>query len=276
MRDEMTFLAAVCQLTSTSDQERNLEQAEAQIRAAAARGAQLVATPENTNYLGPHAEKVKRAEPLDGPTCQRFAALAKELGIHLLLGSFNERVEGDTTRCANTSVLFAPDGQRLATYRKIHLFDVDVPGGVTFRESETIVPGAEVVVAKTPLATLGLTICYDLRFGELFRALVARGADLIAVPSAFTAATGKAHWEVLLRARAIETQCFVLAPAQWGKHDDGGLRESHGQAMIVDPWGQVLAQVPDGIGFALAEIDLARVERARRAIPVAAHRKDFL
>jgi predicted amidohydrolase len=276
MRDVMSFLAAVCQLTSTSDQDRNLAQAEAQIRAAAARGAQLVATPENTNYLGPHAEKVKRAEPLDGPTCTHFAALARELRIHLLLGSFNERVEADTTHCANTSVLFAPDGQRLATYRKIHLFDVDVPGGVTFRESETIVPGTEVVVAKTPLATLGLTICYDLRFGELFRALVARGADLVAVPSAFTAATGKAHWEVLLRARAIETQCFVLAPAQWGKHDDGGLRESHGQAMIVDPWGQICAQVPDGTGFALAEIDLARVARARRAIPVAAHRKDFL
>jgi len=272
----MSFLAAVCQLTSTSDQDRNLAQAESLIRAAAARGARLVATPENTNYLGPHAEKVKRAEPLDGETCQRFAALAKELGIHLLLGSFNERVEAETARCANASVLFSPDGQRLATYRKIHLFDVAVPGGVTFRESETVVPGTEVVVAETPLATLGLTICYDLRFGELFRELVARGADLIAVPSAFTAATGKAHWEVLLRARAIETQCFVLAPAQWGQHDDGGLRESHGQAMVVDPWGQILAQVPDGTGFALAEIDLARVARARRAIPVAAHRKDFL
>jgi predicted amidohydrolase len=272
----MTFLAAVCQLTSTSDQERNLAQAEAAIRAAAARGAQLVATPENTNYLGPHAEKVKRAEPLDGPTCARFAALARELRIHLLLGSFNEKVGGETTRCANTSVLFAPDGARLAAYRKIHLFDVDVPGGVAFRESETVVPGDEVVVATTSLARLGLTICYDLRFGELFRALVARGAEAILVPSAFTAATGKAHWEVLLRARAIETQCFVLAPAQWGKHDDGGLRESHGQAMIVDPWGQVLAQVPDGTGYALAEIDLARVARARRAIPVAAHRKGFL
>jgi len=268
----MSFLAAVCQMTSTSDGEADLRQAEELIRAAAARGARFVGTPENTNFLGPHAEKVRNAEPLDGPTCTLFARLAHELGIHLLLGSFNERVAGESARCANTSVLFAPDGVRLATYRKIHLFDVDVPGGVSFRESATIVAGDEVVVAETPLARFGLTICYDLRFGELYRSLVERGADVLTVSSAFTAATGKAHWEVLLRARAIETQCFVLAPAQWGRHDDGGLKESHGQAMIVDPWGQVLAQVPDGIGIALAEIDLERVDRVRRAIPVAAHR----
>jgi len=272
----VSFLAAVCQMTSTSDAEGNLRQAEGLVRAAAARGAQFVGTPENTNFLGPHPEKVRRAEPLDGPTCRRFAELAGELGVHLLLGSFNEKVEGETARCANTSVLFGPDGARLATYRKIHLFDVDVPGGVTFRESETIVPGADVVVTATPLARFGLSICYDLRFGELYRALARAGAEALTVPSAFTAATGKAHWEVLLRARAIETQCYVLAPAQWGHHDDGGIRESHGQAMIVDPWGQVVAQVPDGTGLALAEIDLARVERARRAIPLADHRKSFL
>ena len=270
----MPFLAAVCQLRSTSDQEANLRSAEELIRAAAARGARLIGTPENTNYLGPHAEKVRRAEPLDGPTCTRFAALASELGVHLLLGSFNERV-GDPARCANTSVLFGPGGERLAVYRKIHLFDVDVPGGVTFRESETVVPGDEVVVARTPLGALGLTICYDLRFGALYRALVERGAELIAIPSAFTATTGKAHWETLIRARAIETQCFVLAPAQWGRHDDGGLKESHGQAMIVDPWGQVLAQVPDGTGIAVAEIDIDRVRRVRAAIPVQKHGRQF-
>jgi predicted amidohydrolase len=269
----VSFLAAVCQMTSTSDAEGNLAQAERLIREAAGRGASFVGTPENTNFLGPHAEKVRRAEPLDGATCARCAALARELGIHLLLGSFNERVAADSTRCANTSVLFGPDGARLATYRKLHLFDVDVPGGVTFRESETVVPGDEVVVVATPLAAIGLTICYDLRFGELYRALVARGAELIAVPSAFTATTGRAHWEVLVRARAIETQSFVLAPAQWGRHDDGGLKESHGQALIVDPWGQVLARVPDGTGVAVAEIDLALVARTRRAIPVAEHRR---
>lgn len=266
------FLAAVCQLTSTSDAEASLRAAEELIRGAAARGAALVATPENTNFLGPHADKVRRAEPLDGPTCARFAALARELRVHLLLGSFNERGP-DPGRCFNTSVLFGPDGARLAVYRKIHLFDVDVPGGVSFRESDSVAPGAESVVADTPLARIGLTICYDLRFGELYRSLVERGAQAIAIPSAFTAATGKAHWEVLVRARAIETQCWVLAPGQHGHHDDGGLRESHGQSMIVDPWGQVVAQVPDGPGIAVAEIDLARVDRARRAIPVAAHRR---
>jgi len=266
----VSFLAAVCQMRSTSDQEANLAQAEELIRNAAARGARLVGTPENTNFLGPHADKVRRAEPLDGPTCGRFSALSKELGIHLLLGSFNER-SADDARCFNTSVLFGPEGSRLAVYRKIHLFDVDVPGGVSFRESETIVPGDEVVVVPTILATIGLSICYDLRFGGLYRSLVAKGADLIAIPSAFTAATGKAHWEVLLRARAIETQCHVFAPAQWGRHDDGGLKESHGQAMIVDPWGQILAQVPDGVGIAVAEIDLERVARVRAAIPVQAH-----
>jgi predicted amidohydrolase len=266
------FLAAVCQMRSTSDAAANLRQAEELIRTAAARGARVVATPENTDYLGPHGEKVRRAEPIDGPTPARFAALARELGIHLLLGSFAERGP-DERRCFNTSLLFGPDGARLAAYRKIHLFDVDVPGGVTFRESDTVAPGAEPVVVATPLATIGLSICYDLRFGELYRTLVARGAEVLTIPSAFTAATGKAHWETLVRARAIETQCWVLAPGQHGAHDDGGLRESHGQSMIVDPWGQVVAQVPDGVGFAVAEIDLARVERVRRAVPVAAHRR---
>ena len=268
----MRFLAAVCQMTSTSDAGRNLAQAEALVREAAARGARWIGTPENTNFLGPHAEKVRRAEPLDGPTCARFAALARELRVHLLLGSFNERAP-EPGRCFNTSVLFGPAGDRLAVYRKIHLFDVDVPGGVTFRESDTVVPGSEVVVAETDVARFGLTICYDLRFGELYRALAERGAEVVAVPSAFTATTGRAHWEVLLRARAIETQAWVLAPAQVGRHDDGGLRESHGHAMIVDPWGAIAAECADGTGVAIAEVDLARVDSVRRAIPVAEHRR---
>ena len=271
----MSFLAAVCQMTSTSDAEANLAQAEALVRGAAARGAALVATPENTNYLGPHAEKVRRAEPLDGPTCGRFAALAAELRIHLLLGSFNEKAP-ERGRCFNSSVLFGPRGERLGVYRKLHLFDVDVPGGVSFRESDSVAPGSEVVVVESPIARLGLSICYDLRFGELYRALVGRGAEVLTIPSAFTAATGKAHWEVLVRARAIECQAYVLAPGQVGRHDDGGLRESHGQSMIVDPWGQVLAQVPDGVGIAVAEIDLARVARVRSAMPVARHHRPEL
>jgi predicted amidohydrolase len=268
----VSFLAAVCQMTSTSDAEANLLQAERLVREAAARGAALVATPENTSYLGPHAEKVRRAEPPDGPTCGRFAALAAELRVHLLLGSFNERAP-EQGRCFNSSVLFGPGGERLGVYRKLHLFDVDVPGGVSFRESDTVAPGSEVVVIESPIARFGLSICYDLRFGELYRALVAGGAELLTIPSAFTAVTGKAHWEPLIRARAIETQSYVLAAAQCGHHDDDGLRESHGHAMIVDPWGQVVASVSDGPGVALAEIDLGRVERVRAGIPMARHRR---
>ncbi|HEX6201726.1 MAG TPA: carbon-nitrogen hydrolase family protein [Thermoanaerobaculia bacterium] len=268
------FLAAAVQMRSTSDAEGNWRQARGLVERAAAHGARLVATPENTNYLGPHGEKVRRAEPLDGPTVGRFRELAARRGIHLLLGSFNERADGDAARCHNTSVLIAPDGALLATYRKIHLFDVAVPGGVTFRESETVVPGEAPVVADTPLGRLGLSICYDLRFGELYRRLAADGATILTVPSAFTLATGKDHWHPLLRARAIETQCWLIAPAQVGAHDDEGLKESYGHAAIVDPWGVVAADAgAAGPGLALAEIDPGRVEAVRRAIPVADHRR---
>jgi deaminated glutathione amidase len=266
------FLAAVVQLTCTSDEGTNWESARTLIERAAGYGARFVATPENTNYLGPHEEKVRRAEPLDGATCGRFADLARRLQIHLLLGSFNEASD-ETGHCYNTSVLFSPEGRILATYRKIHLFDVDVPGGVRFAESATCKPGEETTVADTPLGRFGLSICYDVRFAELYRRLVDRGAEILTVPSAFTLATGKDHWEPLLRARAIESQCYVLAPAQHGRHDDGGLRESWGHAMIVDPWGLPVATAADGPGLALAEIDLDRVARVRRAIPVAQHRR---
>lgn len=277
-----TYLAAVVQLTSTSDVEANWESASSLIRKAAARGAALVATPENTNYLGPHEEKVRLAEPLAGATCRRFAALAAELRIHLLLGSFNEKVDAEAgggdagapaARCHNTSVLFGPDGAILAAYRKIHLFDVAVPPDVFFQESATVVAGTEPVVADTPLGRFGLTICYDLRFPELYRELGRRGAELLAVPSAFTLTTGKDHWEPLLRARAIENQCWLLAPAQQGRHDDGGLRHSWGHAMIVDPWGHVVALASDGPGIALAEIDLGRLRRVRQHLPALAHRR---
>jgi deaminated glutathione amidase len=273
------FVAAVVQLTSTSDEEANWDSVRGLVERAAAHGARLVATPENTNYLGPHDEKVRRAEPLDGRTAGRFAELARRLGIHLLLGSFNEASD-EPARCHNTSLLFGPDGGLVAAYRKLHLFDVDIPGGVRFAESATCKPGATtpgqddgLVVASTELGRIGLTICYDLRFAELYRRLADLGADLLMAPSAFTLATGKDHWEPLLRARAIENQCYVLAPAQSGVHDDGGLRESYGHAMIVDPWGLPLAVAADGPGFALAEIDLDRVDRVRRAIPVRRHRR---
>jgi len=267
-----SFLAAAVQMTSTSDAEGNWESARELVRRAAERGAAFVATPENTSYLGPHEEKARRAEPLGGPTCERFADLARELSIHLLLGSFNEAADVPG-KCSNTSVLFSPRGEVLAVYRKIHLFDVDLSEAVRFRESETVVPGGDVVTVETPLAHFGLSICYDLRFGELYRRLAEEGATVLTVPSAFTLTTGKDHWHVLLRARAIETQCWVVAPAQTGRHDDGGLRESYGHALICDPWGTVVAEAPEGPGLALAEIDLARVERVRAGLPVHEHRR---
>lgn len=267
------FLAAAVQLQNTSDAATNAETAERLIRRAARYGASLVATPENTDFLGPHDQKVARAEPLDGPVCSRYAALAAELGIHLLLGSFAERTDPPSQRCHNTSVLFGPDGERLAAYRKIHLFDVDVGSDVSFRESATVVPGDAVVAAETRLGTVGLSVCYDLRFPELYRSLRDRGAGIVTIPSAFTLTTGKDHWEALIRARAIETQCWVVAPGQWGRHDDGGLRQSWGHSMIVDPWGCVVGQASDGTGLALAEIDPAALDRVRRAIPVASHHR---
>ena len=266
------FLAAAVQLTSTSDEEANWQSARELIERAAAQGARFIATPENTNYLGPHEEKVRRAEPLDGRTCGRFAELARRLGVHLLLGSFNEKSD-ESSRCYNTSVFFSPAGEILATYRKIHLFDVDVPGGVRFAESATCKPGTETAVVETPLGRFGLTICYDLRFAELYRRLADQGAEILLVPSAFTLATGKDHWEPLMRARAIENQCWVIAPAQHGRHDDQGLSHTWGHAMIVDPWGIPVATAADGPGLALAEIDLDRVARVRQAIPVARHRR---
>lgn len=267
------FLAAAVQLSSSLDEEANLALAESLVRRAAAHGAQFVATPENTNFLGLHGEKVERAQGLDGEVCTLFSSLAAELGLHLLLGSFNEKYEQDPGRCYNTSVLFGPDGGRLALYRKIHLFDVDIEGGVQFQESETVKAGEEVVVAATELGPFGLSICYDLRFGELYRRLAEQGAQVVTIPSAFTLTTGRAHWQPLMRARAIENQCFVIAPAQVGRHDDEGLRESYGNSMIVDPWGQILARAADAPGLALAEIDLAQVAAVRRSMPVADHRR---
>jgi len=266
------YLAAVVQMNATSDEEANWQQVRELVSRAATGGARLVATPENTNYLGPHEEKVRRAQPLDGPTCKHFSELARELEIYLLLGSFNE-ASVDPSRCHNTSVLFGPDGSTVVFYRKIHLFDVDVSPRVRFAESATVRPGEETIVVSTELGNLGLTICYDLRFPGLYQRLRDAGADILTVPSAFTQTTGKDHWQPLLRARAIENQCYVLAPAQYGRHDDEGLRESYGHAMIVDPWGQIVAMVPDGPGVALAEIDLDRVHRVRESMPVENHRK---
>lgn len=266
-------LVACVQLRGSSDAARNWRVTESLIRRAAAAGATLIATPEATTYLGPHTEKVALSEPVEGPTHARYGALAAELGVWLLLGSGAERAEGEAERCHNTSILFSPKGEVVASYRKLHLFDVDIPGGVRFKESATCAPGDEVVVADTDLGPLGLSICYDLRFPELYRRMTDAGARILAVPSAFTLMTGKDHWHVLLRARAIENQCFVLAPAQWGPHDDEGLRRSYGHSVIIDPWGVVLAECGDGEGFCIAELDLDKVDAVRRAMPVRQHRR---
>ena len=272
------FLAACVQLCSTTDQTRNLDAAERFIRRAASLGAELIATPENTAFLGPQFHKVELAEPLSGPTTERLRALAAELSVLLLVGGLAEQRrlpdgQVDRRRCYNTSLLLGPAGDIIASYRKMHLFDVDVPGGLTIRESDTIAAGDQVVVADTRLGRIGLSICYDLRFPELYRAMVDQGADIIAVPSAFTLTTGKDHWHALLRARAMETQCWVLAPAQWGSHDDAGKRQSYGHSLIIDPWGVVVADKGHGEGLCLAEIDAERTAQVRRAIPVRDHRR---
>jgi deaminated glutathione amidase len=259
--------AAAVQINSTGEKARNLATAERLVRAAAADGAKLVALPEKWNLLAAGEELLAGAEPLDGPSLSAARGWARELGIHLLAGSIAERGE---EKAWNTSVLLGPDGEDLASYRKVHMFDVDA-GGVSYRESAHEQPGEEPVTAPLGELTLGMTVCYDLRFPELFRILALRGARLIAVPSAFTLATGRDHWEVLLRARAIEDQVFVLAPNQVGRADPHF--ESFGHSAIVDPWGTVLALAPDEECFVAADLDLVEQDRVRAELPSLANRR---
>lgn len=259
--------AAVIQLNSTGDKARNLAAAERLVREAAADGAELVALPEKWNLLAGGEELLAGAEPLDGPSLTAARGWAGELGIHLLAGSISERTEEKTF---NTSVLIDPDGDEVAVYRKIHMFDVEA-GGVVYRESEHEQPGAEIVTAPVGPLTAGLTVCYDLRFPELYRILAVRGARLIAVPSAFTLATGRDHWEVLLRARAIENQVFVLAPNQFGEAPPRF--RSFGHSSIVDPWGVILASAPDEERFVAADLDLAAQDDVRESLPSLANRR---
>jgi deaminated glutathione amidase len=261
--------AAAVQLNSSADRDRNLEVAERLVRAAASDGATLVALPEKWSVLGDSQALLEGAEPLDGPALTAAAAWASELGIHLLAGSIAERVEGEE-RLFNTSALIDPDGELVAVYRKIHMFDVDV-GGVSYRESEHEQPGDRIVVGSVSGVEVGLTVCYDLRFPELYRILALRGARMITAPSAFTLATGRDHWDVLLRARAIENQTFLIAPNQFGEAPPR--YSSYGRSAIVDPWGLVLARASDGEGFAAAEIDLGSQERVRASLPSLANRR---
>jgi predicted amidohydrolase len=260
--------AAVVQLNSTGEKARNLATAERLVRAAAADGAELVALPEKWNLLAGGEELLAGAEALDGPSLSAARSWARELGIQLLAGSIPERAAG--SKAFNTSVLIGSSGEDLAVYRKIHMFDVEV-GGVAYKESDHEEAGTELVTASLGDLTVGLSVCYDLRFPELFRILAVRGARLFTVPSAFTLATGRDHWEVLLRARAIENQAFVLAPNQVGEAPPHF--SSNGRSMIVDPWGVVLATAPDEECFAAAELDLGDQDRIRESLPSLANRR---
>jgi predicted amidohydrolase len=263
-------LVAAVQMNSGADKLRNLDAATGWVRQAAALGAKLVGLPENFSWMGPEAERPAAAETLEGPSLGRMSSLARELSITLLAGSvLEEGAPGG--RLYNTSVLFGPDGSRLATYRKMHLFDVEIGDGASYRESAAVAPGSEVVVAESPLARIGLSVCYDLRFPELYRRLAELGATLITVPAAFTLMTGKDHWEVLLRARAIENQAYVLAPAQFGRHS--GRRITYGHAMLVDPWGLVVARASEGEGLAIGGIDLQLLTEVRKKLPALQHRR---
>jgi len=261
--------AAAVQLNSTDEYDRNLEVAERLVRGAAAEGAELVVLPEKWTVLGPPEAIRSCAEPLDGPALSAAAGWARELGIHLVAGSVPEIVP-DREKLANTSVMFGPDGEQRAVYRKIHMFDVEV-GDVEYRESAIEEAGDQIAVGEAGGAMVGLTICYDLRFPELYRILALRGARVITVPSAFTERTGRDHWEVLIRARAIEDQVFVIAPGQIGFAPPH--YRSYGRSMIVDPWGVVLSRCADGEGVCVAPFNRARLERVRQELPALKHRK---
>lgn len=265
----LKVFAAAIQMSSTPDKEENKTTAEALIRDAASSGAELVALPELWSCHGLDTVYKQNAEPVPGPTTDFLGGLARELGIYLLGGSILE--ESGPEKMYNTSTFFTPDGGLSAVYRKIHLFDVKAPDREYF-ESATVAPGGEIVTAEAGSTTLGLSICYDVRFPELYRILALRGAEVLAVPAAFTFKTGEAHWEVLLRARAIENQAFVLAPAQWGQKADG--RWTYGRSMILDPWGVVISQCSsESDGYAVAELDLDYLKRFRTEFPALSNRR---
>jgi predicted amidohydrolase len=265
-----TYLLGAVQMNSTADRARNLATALRLVREAADLGARLVGLPENFAFMGRDEERIAGAETLEGPTVGALREVARERRILIVAGSIAERVpvHGKT---ANTSVLIGDDGAILAAYRKVHLFDVDIPDGARYKESETVVPGEEPVVATTSLGRVGLTICYDLRFPELYRRLSSLGAEVVFIPAAFTLFTGKDHWEVLVRARAIENLSYVVAPAQVGRHSAN--RMTFGNAMVVDPWGTVLARCPEGEGVCVAPFQRERLERVRRELPALSHRR---
>lgn len=274
----MTRLHAACiQMRSGTEPGANLAAATALIRQAAGQGAHFIATPEMTNLLDirPGMARPKVRTEAEDESLPAFRALAAELGVTLLIGSLAIALdEGADNRFANRSYLIGPDGGVIARYDKIHMFDVEVGDGQSYRESRAYRPGEAAVLAKAPFGTLGLTICYDVRFAHLHRALAKAGAEILTIPAAFTRVTGEAHWHILVRARAIETGCFVIAPAQAGKHEDG--RETFGHSLIISPWGDILAEgSATEPGIVTAVIDLAEVAKARGRIPALANEQAF-
>jgi predicted amidohydrolase len=261
---------ACVQLNATQSKAENIERAERLVARAASAGADLVLMPEKWNGIGPADVVRSIAESLDdGETVEAMSGWARAHGITLVGGSIVEQRES-REKLSNTCVVFDPEGEVAAVYRKIHMFDVEV-GGHVYRESETEEPGEGPATTEVESWTLGLTICYDLRFPELYRILALAGCEAVTVPAAFTLYTGKDHWEVLLRARAVENQCYVVAANQWGSYEDG--KAAYGRSMIVDPWGVVLAQAPDEDGVIAAELDRARLEDVRRRLPSLANRQ---
>jgi len=271
----MNLHVGLVQLRTPADQAAALAQAEPLVREAAAQGAQLIATPEGTNILQRKREALfEKIQPIEhDPAVAGLRRLADELGVWLLVGSaLVRRPDG---QCANRAILIRPDGAIAATYDKLHMFDVDLPTGERIRESASYTPGDKAVTVSAAGAMLGLTICYDLRFPKLHNALAKAGAEILTTPAAFTQPTGKAHWEVLLRARAIETGSFMIAPAQGGAHEDG--RATYGHSMVIAPWGEVLAHADhDEPCVLMADLNLAEVGKARQAIPALANERQFV
>lgn len=272
MAERKRFSVAAVQMASAPHVEANLSEAKRLIAQASKAGARLVALPENFAFMGySEADKLKVAEPDGAGEIQDFlAAQAKAHGIFLVGGTVPLCTErGDKIRPA--APIYGPDGRRWGCYDKIHLFDVEVAPGEAYRESAVQQGGNELLVLETPLGRIGVAVCYDLRFPELFRELSLRGMELLVVPSAFTAATGEAHWNLLVRARAVENLCYVIAPDQGGYHVNG--RETHGESMVVDPWGGVIQSLASGSGIAMGEVDLQRLHDIRSRFPVLSHRR---
>jgi deaminated glutathione amidase len=264
-----SFTAACVQMRTSTDIDRNVEDASALIQEAAKAGAQFVATPETTALMELGAKRLfaNIVAEEDDRALKAFRALASDLNIHLLVGSLAVKLADD--KAANRSFLIAPDGAIAARYDKIHMFDVDLGNGEAYRESKNYQAGGEAVLTELPWGGLGMTVCYDLRFSHLYRQLAHAGAGFLTVPSAFTKPTGEAHWHVLLRARAIETGCFVFAPAQGGVHENG--RETYGHSLIISPWGEVLAEGGTDPCVILAEIDPSKIDAARSQVPSLTH-----